>query len=306
MANISNIDQQFSDNPTRYMNSPYLVEFNPMRVVVTGVPLSGTSSLASSLANKMGIPFISFESELEALIRRERQSLDLAKHVGNALLRGHVAASNYISKLLRIFSLRTPCGAVFEGIIPGKGAGWAPDLVVECDLSESQFPARLHMSPVPQLAVVQEALDAYRSEIVPILRAQAREFDNVLKVDASASSWSQKTLVCRNLESLVQRKATYLSGSLEDKPVRAYQVAISKVKSNIANTQQFCPVSLHLGFRDECPQSWEFSAMWKVRIPHYKICKATHNLSPDFLFKFLVVEHYLSLLFVRSFGHVHC
>ncbi|CAK9102928.1 Adenylate kinase 9 (AK 9) (Adenylate kinase domain-containing protein 1) (Adenylate kinase domain-containing protein 2), partial [Durusdinium trenchii] len=264
---------------------------SPVRVCpaisVLGGPMSGKTSLAKQLAERIGAVYISMSEALTDLMFESVPS-QLSKDISQTLQQGKRVPDDLVIQALRFRLLSPdvlqrgwvlddfPCTrAQAEGL---AALGIVPHRVFMLLAPEAAIfgrAAELKKSPVEgqelqqELALQRERLDAFHS-LSPALRVfYASIFDNLRDIDASRSKWAIFDRALEETTLSLRERLQYYRRTAMGMATRVKGMCFTSVRlENVSGWKHYCPVSLSLqnelvpSFNRRCAVEYHSKVYW--------------------------------------------
>ncbi|KAJ3351006.1 adenylate kinase [Allomyces javanicus] len=285
--------QAFADQPSLYLHQERLGPYFPLRIALTGPPLTGKSTLARELSRTLGLPILNLETALELLLnegnREAAHPLGIVTQLQRQLRSGSALSGQPLAQVMALLMRRCPTGWILETLPAGLDdvaesdlmdafyeVRGSPDLVIELDAPNAALLERMHQSALPFPEVFYAARAAYDASIhAGTLKRWRGGWDNVVTESADQSKWLIKASVVREVLAFARRQSALLDGIIRGRPAPAYRVHLHRFTTPSGPTKGHCPVSLDMSCYDECPPDWAFSVLYKGVV--YHLCSLEHQ-----------------------------
>jgi len=255
--------KEFEINTYYYMNQPEPEPVVKPKVIITGLPMSGKTSLAVDLAKLLHAEYITIPNIIQDLIDANEQT-ELVQKIKKILYAGDELPDELIVKALKVTLLRTRC----------IGRGWVldnfplnanqaalmikydiiPQIVVEIKIKEEEMYKRglefiekntkngLYTINVP------DGLDIRSINYIQNLDEIKNIFDNGYNnwyiIDGNKSKWFIKNNIYNTVIDYSLKEQNYLNQKNNKHAAPIYNVHVNTelINKNIGKFREYCPV----------------------------------------------------------------
>jgi adenylate kinase family enzyme/YHS domain-containing protein len=255
--------KEFEMNTYYYMNQPEPEPIVKPQIIVTGLPMSGKTTLASSLAKLLHAEYLTIPTIIQDLVDANEQT-DLVQKIKKYLYYGYELPDDLIVKALKVTLLRTRC----------LGRGWVLD---NFPLNINQAELMVKYDIIPQLVVeiqIQEE-EVYRRGKEIINQNRSEEFCTInvpeglefrimnyiqnyerikeifdvgynswFSIDGMKSKWAIKDMVYKTVIDYSLKEQNYLNQKNNKHAAPIYHVRMNTelINRNIGKFREYCPV----------------------------------------------------------------
>jgi len=255
--------KEFERNTYYYMNQPEPEPVVKPQIAITGLPMSGKTTLAFNLAKLLHAEYLTIPNIIQDLIDANEQT-ELVQEIKKILYAGNELTDELIVEALKIALLRTRC----------IGRGWVldnfplnvhqtelmiqnniiPQLVVEIKIKEEEMYKRgveyvkQYISDELWTINTPDGLDVrsinYIQNIDGIREIFDNEYNNWLTVDGLKSKWAIKDMVYKTVIDYSLKEQNYLNqkNNQNAAPIHNVHVNTALINKNIGKFKEYCPV----------------------------------------------------------------